>query len=259
MPRPPKPFAVYRRSGYRTFQLTLSPTCGLPAPVCRQWKRRSFQDFPPELAQHRLPQTKTAAQAGALALIEFLKKTDEPIRTPVDRISVGAWLEKFTRMEGNPKAALNEAKNRPYSLNTISRYEGLYRVYIKNDPFAALPMAELDEADALEFVFSYKDGTTPGPSWIKGRFKKWMARAGIETGGRRIAPHSARHSLASLLEARGVPLRYIQELLGHYDLKTTLGYLHSPEGTIRAIGKKIEEARANLDTGQGGKDGERAG
>jgi hypothetical protein len=104
------------------------------------------------MAQHRSPKTRTAAQAGALALIEFLKKTDEPIRPPVDRISVGAWPEKFTRVEGNPKAALNEAKNRPYSLNTINRYEGLYRTYIKSDPFAALPMAELDEADALEFV-----------------------------------------------------------------------------------------------------------
>ena len=100
-----------------------------------------------------------------------------------------------------------------------------------------------EENGRHEFVFSYKDGATPGPSWTKGRFKKWMTRAGIETEGRRIVPHSARHSLASLLEARGVPLRYIQELLGHYDLKTTLGYLHSPEGTIRAIGEKIEEAR----------------
>jgi hypothetical protein len=45
-------------------------------------------------------------------------------------------------VEGNPKAALNEAKNRPHSINTIIRYEGLYRAYIKNDPFAALPMAE---------------------------------------------------------------------------------------------------------------------
>jgi integrase/recombinase XerD len=77
-----------------------------------------------------------------------------------------------------------------------------------------------------------------------------MARAGIKADGRRIVPHSSRHSLASLLEARGVPLRYIQELLGHFDLKTTLGYLHSPEGTIRDIGKKIEAtvATAGLNT-----------
>jgi hypothetical protein len=73
--------------------------------VCRQWKRRSFQDLPPELAHCRYPKNKTTAEAGAFALIEFLKKSDEPLRTPVDRITVRAWLEKFTHVEGNPKAA----------------------------------------------------------------------------------------------------------------------------------------------------------
>jgi hypothetical protein len=80
--------------------------------------------LPPELAHCRCPKNKTTAEAGAFALVEFLKKTDEPLRTPVDRITVGAWLEKFTHVEGNPKAALNEAKNRPYSINTIIRHEG---------------------------------------------------------------------------------------------------------------------------------------
>jgi integrase/recombinase XerD len=100
-----------------------------------------------------------------------------------------------------------------------------------------------EENGKHEFVFSYKDGTTPGPSWIAGRFKKWLSRAGIEMGGRKIVPHSSRHSLASLLEEKGVSLRYIQELLGHSDLQTTKGYLHSTEKTIRDIGKKITEAR----------------
>ena len=48
--------------------------------------------------------------------------------------------------------------------------------------------------------------------------------------------------MASMLEARGVPLRYIQELLGHSDLETTLIYLHSTEKTFRDIGSKISEA-----------------
>jgi integrase/recombinase XerD len=72
-----------------------------------------------------------------------------------------------------------------------------------------------------EFVFVYQNGTTPGPPWIRGRFKKWMVLAGIELKGRQIVPHSSRHSLASILEERGVSLRYIQDLLGHSDLKTT--------------------------------------
>jgi integrase/recombinase XerD len=92
-----------------------------------------------------------------------------------------------------------------------------------------------------EFVFCRKDGKSIGSSWIKSRFPKWLKRAGIELGGRNIVPHSSRHSLASLLEARGVSLRYIQDLLGHSDLKTTKIYLHSPEKIIRDIGNTISE------------------
>jgi site-specific recombinase XerD len=45
------------------------------------------------------------------------------------------------------------------------------------------------------------------------------------------------------LEEKGVSIRYIQELLGHSDLKITKRYLHSTEKTIRDIGKKIAESR----------------
>jgi integrase/recombinase XerD len=93
-----------------------------------------------------------------------------------------------------------------------------------------------------EYVFSHKNGKSIGTSWLKRHFPKWLERAGIELNGRRIVPYSSHHSLASLLEARGVSLRYIQELLGHSDLKTTKIYLHSTEKTIREIGSKISAA-----------------
>jgi hypothetical protein len=64
MPRVPKPFIIHRRSDFRSFQITLSPSRGLPVAVCREWKRRSFQWFPPELAHHRYPKTRAAAEAG---------------------------------------------------------------------------------------------------------------------------------------------------------------------------------------------------
>jgi len=89
-----------------------------------------------------------------------------------------------------------------------------------------------------------------GCSWIKGRFKKWLKRTGIELGGRRIVPHSSRHSIASLLETKGVSLRYIQGFLGHSDMKTTLGYLHSTQKTIRDVGKKISGVREKFEQQQ---------
>jgi len=113
------------------------------------------------------------------------------------------------------------------------------------DPILQAAIKKLwEEHGEHEFVFSYVEKNVVkiiGSSWIKGRFPKWLKRAGIELGGRNIVPHSSHHSLASLLEGKGFSLRYIQDLLGHSDLKTTIGYLHSPEQITRDIGNAINE------------------
>jgi hypothetical protein len=154
MPRVPKPFITPKRNDAKTYQISLNPSSGLSEEICRQWKRRSFQDFPHELAHFRNPKNKAAAQAGAFALIDFLKKTEESFRIPPDKIEVGVWLKKFTLIEGNPRSARIIAKNHPYSVNTINRYEGLFRVYIDGDPFTKLLMQEqeTEDADTLEFI-----------------------------------------------------------------------------------------------------------
>ena len=48
---------------------------------------------------------------------------------------------------------------------------------------------------------------------------------------RRIRFHDLRHTFATTLAAAGVPLRTIQEYLGHADLKTTQIYAHYAPST----------------------------
>jgi len=413
MPRPKKPFVIQKRKESKSFILTLNITSGLPAKVCKEWQRKSYQNFPVELIIHSRPKTKAAAETGALALISFLKNAGV-VTVQKGDYAVGEWLKLFTSVTTSPKGARNIAKNRPYSEGSVDRLKLLYDVHMKDDPFMELLMSEVETQDALaffnrmglrkltggcyrnkteqpemmgtetyvklvkfvrmafkeygkerpywrnvfhyidppkdieyrerdamqedevlklfgpgvlldtmelavcaalfwaglrrsevfalrpidldwhtpkivarrawqnfsykrrkmgppkgkkerdlpfdeilqkaikklweengldgkqEFVFAYADGTTPGPSWIKGRFKKWISRAKIELKGRTIVPHSSRHSLASILEDHGVPLRHIQELLGHASKKTTKRYLHSTDKTIREIGKKLD-------------------
>jgi integrase len=113
-----------------------------------------------------------------------------------------------------------------------------------------------EEQGQHEFVFAWRKGAVkrhrlsmaecdiPGPSWIRGRLKKWLAKAGINTAGRNIVPHSARHSLATILEQENISLRHIQDLLGHSDYMTTKGYLHTIEGTLERIGNRISGRQA---------------
>jgi len=122
MSRLPKPFNTPRRTDSRTYQITLNKTCGLPARVCDEWRRRSFQDFPDDLAQYRNPKNKAAAETAAFALITFLKKKQDEGDTRhvvFADITVGNWLEKFTRIETSPRTGINASKNRPYSIDTL--------------------------------------------------------------------------------------------------------------------------------------------
>jgi len=58
---------------------------------------------------------------------------------------------------------------------------------------------------------------------------RYRDRAGLP----RVGWHTFRHTFASQLATRGVPMRSIQELLGHSDIRTTMRYAHLQESALR--------------------------
>jgi integrase len=155
-------------------------------------------------------------------------------KTPKIKVE-NAWknFDSVSRELGDPK--WHKKREIPFP----PQLQNAIRELWKNTPNPPKDSRKSVKAEGGPFVFAFADGSIPGPSWIRARLPKWIDRAKIDTEGRNIVPHSARHSLASTLESEGVPLRYIQDLLGHSDYKTTKGYLHSIEGTIKKIGDKI--------------------
>jgi integrase len=56
--------------------------------------------------------------------------------------------------------------------------------------------------------------------------ERYTARAKLDD----VSWHTLRHTFASWLVMRGVPLRAVQELLGHHDMKMTMRYAHLSPG-----------------------------
>jgi integrase len=122
--RTPKPFSTPRRSDSKTFQITLKHTCGLPERVCAEWQRRSFLDLPEELSQYCNPKTKSAAEAGAVALIAYLKKEQSrgaARRAGAEGITVGEFAGDMF-IEGAPHLERWAAKGKVLKLQTVVQH-----------------------------------------------------------------------------------------------------------------------------------------
>ena len=77
--------------------------------------------------------------------------------------------------------------------------------------------------DYLEYVCVNEIGDLIKPHYVTESFPKLLKAKGM----RQIRYHDLRHSCASLLLANGVPMKQIQEWLGHSDFSTTANiYAH---------------------------------
>ena len=83
------------------------------------------------------------------------------------------------------------------------------------------------------FVFCHDDGEP----LTKGECKWPLWRASVAAGLGRIGWHVLRHTFASHLAILGAPIKHIQELLGHSDIRVTMRYAHlSPQARVGSIG-----------------------
>jgi integrase len=80
-----------------------------------------------------------------------------------------------------------------------------------------------------ELVFPRMDGRIQHPSNCTKPLWRTCERAGL----RRIGWHVLRHSFSSHLVMRGVPLRTVQELLGHASMEMTMRYAHLSPNVVR--------------------------
>ena len=113
-------------------------------------------------------------------------------------------------------------------------------------PYSVLVMLENYRAlhPGNDYVFG---GQFAGAHYSKGSVQKVMAAALEKSGlSKKGSVHNLRHSFATHLIEAGTDIRYIQELLGHSSIKTTMIYTHVTNKAINRIQSPLD--RLNLTT-----------
>ena len=73
-------------------------------------------------------------------------------------------------------------------------------------------------------------------SWTNIILREWIFKAGIQ---KNITFHNARHTNATLLIHKGAKIETVNKLLGHKDLKTTMGYVKVMDKDLRKSAELI--------------------
>jgi len=85
-------------------------------------------------------------------------------------------------------------------------------------------------------VFCQADGEPLTPGMLKRPLDRALQGAGIAREVGRVGWHDIRHTYGSHLAMRGIPLKVIQEEMGHASIEMTLKYAHlSPETKQNAV------------------------
>ncbi len=113
------------------------------------------------------------------------------------------------------------------------------RMVMLSQQLKALLVMYFDQYQPQYWMFEGKDKKTQySSSSIQKMIKRAASNAGIN---RKVTPHVLRHCFATHLLDRGTDVRFIQELLGHKDIKTTLVYTHVTNNTMSNIISPLDQ------------------
>ena len=88
-----------------------------------------------------------------------------------------------------------------------------------------------------DYVFCDEAGIVLSLTVLYSRIRFYCRKAGL----RKIGFHTLRHTFASHLAMKGVPLKVVQELLGHSTIEMTMRYAHLSPGVKREYVKMLDE------------------
>jgi len=112
------------------------------------------------------------------------------------------------------------------------------RVVMLSDTLKGLLERYFDEYQPEYWLFEgLKSGTAYSPRSVQNIVRQAAKNAGVR---KKVTPHTLRHCFATHLMDGGLDSRFIQELLGHKDIKTTLIYTHVTNRSMSQITSPLD-------------------
>lgn len=97
-----------------------------------------------------------------------------------------------------------------------------------------------EQIGATEYVFTTLKGNPVSPRYVQKMIKQYREKADI---GKRVTPHTLRHTFATSLFRDTKNIILTQQALGHEDVSTTMIYTHLENDQVKDEMNKAAEAR----------------
>lgn len=96
------------------------------------------------------------------------------------------------------------------------------------------------EYQPKEYLLEGQYGGRYSKEAVQSVFRNAMRKAKIY---KKIGVHGLRHSYATHLLQQGTDIRFIQELLGHHNIKTTMAYTHVAPGELQKVKSPLDNLK----------------
>ena len=163
----------------------------------------------------QLPRLKKRRTLPRVLTAEELQRLWDATETPRERALVALGLDNGLRIRET--SALRRAAVDTRSCQVDGK-TGPRRIPLS--PQVHRLLMELGDGDHI-WIGKRGPMTTWGVNQV---YRRLFARAGIK--GRKVGPHTLRHTFGTMYYRSGGNLRILQEIMGHQDLKTTMIYVH---------------------------------